>query len=107
MSEEQGLGNFTRRKLRRLPNWKEWENAEFKQLDSMAKQEMYGPPVPAPRDAIVLCQHWNYTIKGDGTRKAQNCCDGSPRVAPQLKHALNNLACVYSLPCVLTKDTPA
>ena len=83
-SEEQRLGSFTRRKLRRLPNWKEWQAAEFKQLDSMAKQEMYGAPVPAPRDAIVLRQHWNYAIKGDGTRKARNCCDGSPRAAPQL-----------------------
>ncbi|KAI2512029.1 hypothetical protein MHU86_2317 [Fragilaria crotonensis] len=77
--EEQSLGSFTRRKLRRLPNWKEWQDAEFKQLDSMAKQEMYGAPVPAPRDAIVLRQHWNYAIKGDGSRKARNCCDGSPR----------------------------
>ncbi|KAI2511652.1 Retrotransposon gag protein [Fragilaria crotonensis] len=77
--EEQSLGSFTRRKLRRLPNWKEWQDAEFKQLDSMAKQEMYGAPVPAPRDAIVLRQHWNYAIKGDGSRKARNCCDGSSR----------------------------
>ncbi|KAI2490765.1 hypothetical protein MHU86_23812 [Fragilaria crotonensis] len=45
-SEEQGLGSFTRRKLRRLPNWKEWQAAEFKQLDSMAKQEMYGALSP-------------------------------------------------------------
>ncbi|KAI2509735.1 hypothetical protein MHU86_4717 [Fragilaria crotonensis] len=50
-TEEQALGSFTRRKLQRLSNWKDWHFAEAKQLDSMAKQEMYGPPsthLPAP-----------------------------------------------------------
>ena len=66
----------------------------------MAKQEMYGPPpVPAPRDAIVLRQHWNYTIKGDGTRKARNCCDGSPWAAPQLKLANTYSSCIKQ-PCM-------
>ncbi|KAI2502403.1 hypothetical protein MHU86_12060 [Fragilaria crotonensis] len=96
---EQSLGSFTRRKLRRLPNWKEWQDAEFKQLDSMAKQEMYGAPVVAPKDAIVLRQHWNYAIKGDGTRKARNCCDGSPRAAPQLKLANTYSSCIEQ-PCM-------
>ncbi|KAI2490688.1 Reverse transcriptase (RNA-dependent DNA polymerase) [Fragilaria crotonensis] len=95
---EQSLGSFTRRKLRRLPNWKEWQDAEFKQLDSMAKQEMYGAPVVAPKDAIVLRQHWNYAIKGDGTRKARNCCDGSPR-SPQLKLANTYSSCIEQ-PCM-------
>ena len=98
-SEEQSLGSFTRRKLRRLPNWKEWQDAEFKQLDSMAKQEMYGAPVSTPRDAIILRQHWNYAIKGDGTRKARNCCDGSPRAAPQLKLANTYSSCIEQ-PCM-------
>ncbi len=98
-TEEQSLGSFTRRKLRNLPNWNEWETAEFKQLDSMAKQEMYGAPVPAPKDAIVLRQHWNYSIKSDGTRKARNCCDGSPRAAPQLKLANTYSSCIEQ-PCM-------
>ena len=98
-SAEQSLGSFTRRKLRRLPNWADWQAAEFKQLDSMAKQEMYGPPVSAPKDAIVLRQHWNYAIKGDGTRKARNCCDGSPRAAPQLKLANTYSSCIEQ-PCM-------
>jgi hypothetical protein len=75
--EEQALGSFTRRKLQRLSNWKDWQLAEAKQLDSMAKQEMYGPAVYPPAGAIILRQHWNYSIKADGTRKARNCCDGS------------------------------
>ncbi len=98
-TEEQSLGSFTRRKLRRLPNWRAWQDAEFKQLDSMAKQAMYGDPVYAPRDAIVLRQHWNYAIKGDGTRKARNCCDGSPRAAPQRKLANTYSSCIEQ-PCM-------
>ena len=90
-TEEQALGGFTRRKLKRLSNWNEWLQAEAKQLDSMAKQDMYGPPVHPPPGAIILRQHWNYSIKSDGTRKARNCCDGSPRAAPEL-----NLANTYS-----------
>ena len=39
-SEEHSLGSFTRRKLLRLPNWREWQDAEFKQLDLMAEQGM-------------------------------------------------------------------
>jgi hypothetical protein len=35
--EEQALGTFTRRKLKRLSNWNDWLLAEAKQLDSMAK----------------------------------------------------------------------
>jgi hypothetical protein len=98
-TEEQSLGSFTRRKLRNLSNWNEWETAEFKQLDSMAKQEMYGVPVLAPKGSIVLRQHWNYSIKSDGTRKARNCCDGSPRAAPQLKLANTYSSCIEQ-PCM-------
>jgi hypothetical protein len=99
-TEEQSLGSFTRRKLRKLSNWNDWQAAEFKQLDSMAKQEMYGAPVHAPKDSIVLVrQHWNYGIKGDGTRKPRNCCNGSPRAAPQLKLANTHSSCVEQ-PCM-------
>ena len=98
-SEEQALGSFTRRKLKRLPNWPQWQSSEFKQLDSMEKQEMYGPPCLPPADAIVLRQHWNYSLKSDGTRKARNCCDGSPRAAPQLKLANTYSSCVEQ-PCM-------
>ncbi len=98
-TEEQSIGSFTRQKLRKLSNWNDWKAAEFKQLDSMAKQDMYGAPVLAPKDSIVLQQHWNYGIKGDGTRKARNCCDGSPRAAPQLKLANTYSSCVEQ-PCI-------
>ena len=98
-AEEKATGSFTRRKLLRLPNWDQWQNGEFKQLDSMAHQEMYGEPCFAPDGAIILRQHWNYSIKSDGTRRARNCCDGSPRAAPQLKLANTYSSCVEQ-PCM-------
>ena len=96
---EQALGSFTRRKLKSLPNWPDWKLSEFKQLDSMAKQEMYGLPCLPPRDAIILRQHWNYSLKADGTRKARNCCDGSPQSAPQLRLANTYSSCIEQ-PCM-------
>ena len=98
-AEEQAIGSFTRRKLKNLPNWNDWQCSEFKQLDSMAKQEMYGKPCRPPPDAIILRQHWNYSHKSDGTRKARNCCDGSPRSAPKLKLANTYSSCIEQ-PCM-------
>ncbi len=97
--EEQALGSFTRCKLKRLSNWNDWLLAEAKQLDSMAKQGMYGTAIYPPAGAIILTQHWNYSLKSDGTRKARNCCDGSPRAAPALKLANTYSSCIEQ-PCM-------
>ena len=56
---------------------------------------LYGAPVSKPPGAIVLCPHWQYSMKRDGTRRSRNCCDGSPRAAP----ILHGLISTYS-PCV-------
>jgi hypothetical protein len=81
---EQSLGHFTRRKLKQLDTWPLWHAGELKQLDQFHSLGMFGTPVPRPRGAIVLRSHWQYHIKRDGTRRARNCCDGSPRAAPTL-----------------------
>jgi hypothetical protein len=86
--DEQAVGRFTRWKLRKLSTWPIWLQAEFKQLDAMLKQGMYGEPVEIPLNSIVLRQHWTYLHKADGTRKARNCCDDSERAAPEL-HAIS------------------
>ncbi len=53
--EEQGaIGSFTRRNLLHLPNWPEWQSGEFKQLDSMAKQQMYGAKRNHPQATLEL-----------------------------------------------------
>ena len=90
--EEQALGRFTRRKLRKLSTWPDWEAGERKQLDHFHSLGMYGPPVPRPPNAVVLRPHWQYHVKRDGTRRSRNCCDGSPRAAP----LLHRLASTYS-----------
>ena len=90
--EEQALGHFTRRKLKRLSTWPEWKAGEFQQLDQFHDLGMYGTPVPRPADGIILRPHWQYKVKDDGTRRSRNCCDGSPRAAP----VLHSIASTYS-----------
>ena len=90
--EEQAIGHFTRRKLKTLSTWPEWQKGERKQLDRMESLGMYGPPVQRPRDSILLRLHWQYHVKRDGTRRSHNCCDGSPRAAP----ILHKMAATYS-----------
>lgn len=92
---EQALGSFTRRKLQKLDTWQEWRAGEHKQLDQFHALNMYGPPMPRPPNAIVLCQHWNYKVKTDGTQRPHNCCDRSKRAAPTLhKHVSAYSSCV-------------
>jgi hypothetical protein len=90
--EESALGSFTRRKLKRLSTWPQWQAGEFQQLDRMHALGMYGEPVDPPPNAIVLRQHWQYKIKRNGVRRSRNCCDGSPTAAP----LLHKVASTYS-----------
>jgi len=89
---EQAIGRFTRRKLCTLSTWEQWRSGEHKQLDRFHDLKMYGEPVRKPPGAIVLRPHWQHSIKGDGTRRSRNCCDGSPQSAP----LLNGIASTYS-----------
>lgn len=41
----------------------------------------------APKDAMIICLHWQYAVKRDGQQRSHQCCNGSKRVAPRL-HAL-------------------
>jgi hypothetical protein len=87
--EEQALGHFTRRKLKRLSTWNEWEAGERKQLKQFNDLQMFGEPIlpPTSNGAIILRPHWQYHIKRDGTRRARLCCNGSKFAAPML-HAI-------------------
>lgn len=66
--EEQALGHFTRRKLKILPNWNDWNEAEFRQLDRYAKFEMYGLPqfLPKNKKYVLLRPHWQHHVKRSG-----------------------------------------
>ena len=97
--EEQALGHFTRRKLKTLPNWQDWNDAEFRQLDRYAALEMYGTPQFLPSDDskyALLRPQWQHHVKRCGTCRSRQCVDGSNRSQPLL-HALANSysSCVY------------
>jgi hypothetical protein len=87
--EEQALGFFTRKKLKKLNTWKEWKSGETKQLNQFADLQMFGKPIliDPKTKPIILRPHWQYNVKRDGTRRARLCCNGSKYAAPIL-HAL-------------------
>ena len=97
-AEEASVGNFTRRKLKKLNTWPSWEAGEHKQLNHFENLQMHGKPVARPEDAIVLRPHWQCQIKRDGARRSRNCCDGSPRSAPALKGAASTYSSCVEQP---------
>ena len=70
---------LTRRKLRKQPDWNDWLNSEFKQLDQYKEQKMFSAPCPLPPGANVLDLLWTYNVKVDGTKKARCVCNGQPK----------------------------
>jgi hypothetical protein len=86
---------LTRRKLNLLDTWPLWQASERLQLDKMHEQHMFAESIHPPLNAIILNPVWNYYIKDDGTRKARQCCDGSPRAAPYLHQiAVTYASCI-------------
>jgi hypothetical protein len=69
---------FTRKQLMAQPDFDEWLQAEFKQLDRHEADGMFGDPCPRPYFAVVLRSIWSYMLKWNGKRKARHCCDGRP-----------------------------
>ena len=70
---------LTRRHLRTLQDWPKWKEAEKTQLDLYNNQNMFGKPIPCPRNSNVLHMLWVYKIKDSGIYKARAVCNGSPR----------------------------
>ena len=68
---------LTRKLLQQRPDWKEWEESEFKQLDQYHDQETFGEPEPQPRGANLLSLLWCYLVKDDGRKKARCVCNGN------------------------------
>ena len=52
-----------------------WKESEWKQLDEMNMDNMYGPPVFPPKGATILQTIWTYLEKPD-KKKSRNCCNG-------------------------------
>jgi hypothetical protein len=71
---------LTRGKLLKQPDWNEWQESEYVQLDQYDAQGMFGSPVHQEKDMAVFHSVWTYAIKAvDSRKKARWACDGSPR----------------------------
>jgi hypothetical protein len=71
---------LTRGKLLKQPNWNNWRDSEYLQLNQYDEQGMFGTPQLVDEDAAVFHTVWTYVIKAlDGRKKARFACDGSPR----------------------------
>ena len=71
---------LTRGKLLKQPNWAEWQQSEYLQLDQYEEQGMFGNPILQQADMSVFNSVWTYAIKAlDSRKKARWTCDGSTR----------------------------
>jgi hypothetical protein len=85
---------FTRRKLKIRDDWPVWKAAEWKQLLSYQKQDMFGAPIRRPPKATVLPFVWTYLFK-DGTQpKARGTCNGGKRYGRAVTLAHTYASCV-------------
>ncbi len=80
--------HFTRRHLKTLPNWDDWRKAEWKMLDQMLADNMFGDIV-LRKDLVgfkfdIIRIVWSYVEKlHTGKKKARVCGNGSPLRAPK------------------------
>jgi hypothetical protein len=71
---------LTRGKLLKQPDWTDWQESEYLQLNQYHNQGMFGKPLEVEEDTAVFHLVWTYNIKAlDGRKKARCVCDGSPR----------------------------
>jgi hypothetical protein len=103
--EEKALKSFTRRALKNLDNWKEWDEAFDTQLDQHHEAGTFLEPIPRPTVSPsggipqILRIVWSNLVKSDGRRKCRACLDGSKRSAPQLRNYGRTYASCIEQPC--------
>jgi hypothetical protein len=72
--------HLTQGKLLKQPDWVDWQNSEYLQLDQYYDQGMFSKPHTAQDGNAIFHLVWTYTIKAvDGRKKARCVCDGSSR----------------------------
>lgn len=105
--EEAKLPSFTRRNLKKLSNWADWDAAHDKQLDAHHDSHVFAPPIPRSdltklkERFHVLRFQWSNLVKpSTGVRKARCCLDGSKRAAPWLRTFAKTYASCISQPCM-------
>ena len=76
-NKETQLKSLTRRNLKRLSNWPDWDKAFDKQMDEhqTLNPGMFGKPVPISslppeEQKRILRLHWTNMVKPDGRRKS-------------------------------------
>jgi hypothetical protein len=103
--KEKGLKSFTRRTLKKLANWDEWDAAFNTQLDQHHEAGTFLAPIlhpmvsPSSGAPQILQIVWSNLVKPDGRRKYQACLDGSKRSAPQLHNYGHTYASCIEQPC--------
>lgn len=71
---------LTRGKLLKTPEWTEWQQSEWLQLNQYYDQGMFGEPTFVKDHSQVFHVVWTYNIKDvDQRKKARMACDGSSR----------------------------
>ena len=108
--EERKLKSFTRRNLKKLSNWPEWQAAFMKQLDAHHDAGTLAAPVKRSEALqvfrelkvrpVILRFQWSNLVKPDGTRKSRACADGSKRAAPWLRAFGDTYASCIATPCM-------
>ena len=71
--------SFTKKQLQSRPDWPDWEQGIYKQLNQYWNQGMFSHPMPLPLNANALHMLWRYNLKACGTKKCRMVCNGSPR----------------------------
>ena len=105
--EEKKLKSFTRRNLKKLPNWDVWDAAHDKQLSAHDDAHVLGEPVLRSslvhlkeRYHVLRFQWSNHVKPASGVRKARCCLDGSKRAAPWLRNFAKTYASCIAQPCM-------
>jgi len=71
---------LTRGRLMKLPDWSDWKESEWKQLDQYDAQGMFGEPCFVKSEKAVFRLVWTYAVKELDKRKKARCtCDGSAK----------------------------
>ena len=100
--EERNLKAFTRPRLMKLKNWKDWDASFEKQMDQYYRDGTFGAPVRRFLGAHILLTLWSCLVKPDGRRKCRCCINGSRRAAPWLREGVQT----YSSCLLYTSPSP-
>ena len=103
-NRQEVLLNYTRAQLRKRDDFDTWRRSEWAQHDKYKLQNMFGDPIPRPKDAIVLPFVWTYMEKEDPITgilnpKSRGTCNGGKRYGKAVTVAETYATCVEQPAC--------